>query len=257
MNALAVYKLLCIGQCCPVLEYRYVGLTAVGVASRLRKHRKDARKGASGDRKLLDWIRKHGPDNIRIELIQTYDTVEEMKAGEVYWIAELNTFYADNPRGLNMTRGGDGFVGGKHTEQWKADQSARAAVRSLSDKTRTAIGIANRGKTRTEEQKQHLREINTGKKHTADTLAKMSAAQTGREITEQHRERLSKSLQGHEVTQSTRDLISDRGKKRYEDPEERARGRRNLRKASHTRWCINNSKPIANCEFCLLAEQDG
>jgi len=117
----------------------------------------------------------------------------------------------------NLTNGGEGQSGFKHSEESKAkmrETAARNPRKKMSDQQKEALRKANTGvkfteerkrkisekakgrklsaenkeKLRlsmlnfkhTEETKEHLREINIGRKHTAETLAKMSDFQKSR-----------------------------------------------------------------------------
>jgi group I intron endonuclease len=56
---------------------------------------------------IHDSIKGYGWDAHKFEIIEEI-TDELLNEREVFWIKELNTFYRDNPKGMNMTRGGDG-----------------------------------------------------------------------------------------------------------------------------------------------------
>lgn len=75
-------------------------------------------------------IRKHGKEAWTHEILESHETIEEVKLAEIRLIAEHQTFFYDHPdKGYNMTRGGDGvrnfgelnhFFGKKHTEATRA-----------------------------------------------------------------------------------------------------------------------------------------
>lgn len=105
-------------------EIRYVGVTEVSIGHRLRSHLQEAGKGTSRRAKDL-WIRKHGPENIRAFYLDDQESVENLKASEINWIRKLDTF--GTPRGLNLTRGGEGVWGLKMSEESRAKLRARTA----------------------------------------------------------------------------------------------------------------------------------
>ena len=107
----------CYGCAQSAEKIRYVGVTVVGTAHRLRAHLNEAR---SGSEKAKDrWIRKHGTQNIRIRLLQDdIQSVEDLRASEVSWIEKLETF--KSPEGLNMTRGGGGIWGYTFSDELRA-----------------------------------------------------------------------------------------------------------------------------------------
>lgn len=98
-------------------EIRYVGVTIEGVEKRARSHFNEARRGKS--QKAKDrWIRKHGEHNIRFSVLESgVRSIEDLRIAEVAWISKLATF--GGPRGLNMTRGGEGVWGYRFKEETK------------------------------------------------------------------------------------------------------------------------------------------
>ena len=75
---------------------------------------------------------------------------EEALAEEIRLIAELKTFYGDNPNGANFTRGGDGGHGVNR--------------RQVSEETRRKLAAAARGRVPTPESNRKRREAQLGKK---------------------------------------------------------------------------------------------
>lgn len=176
-------------------EYRYVGLTYREPALRLARHRKNARHG--GNLPVHAWIRKH--PNLCMDVLEVCDTEEDTRFAESKWIAALHTFKLFNPRGLNLTTGGEGCLGYKHSDQTKiklslAGKGATMPPRSaehrrriseskqgheVSAETRKKISNAQRGKTR--------------KPPSQETRNKLSEAQKGRKFSDEHREALSRA----------------------------------------------------------------
>src|SRR5690606_7726619 len=112
-----VYGLYCVCEGCQVMtpeEVRYVGVTVEGYLHRLNNHLKEAMRGDSEKAKDR-WIRKHGSDNSRAVRLEITTSVEDLRIAEVAWIAKLGTF--GTPRGLNMTRGGEGVWGYKFSDE--------------------------------------------------------------------------------------------------------------------------------------------
>jgi hypothetical protein len=56
---------------------------------------------------IHDSIKGYGWEAHKLEVIEEIAD-ELLNDREVFWIKELNTFYLDNEKGMNMTRGGDG-----------------------------------------------------------------------------------------------------------------------------------------------------
>ena len=57
---------------------------------------------------LNDAIRKYGPDNFKVETIETITDDMLLLDREIYWISQYNSYYKNNPLGYNMTLGGEG-----------------------------------------------------------------------------------------------------------------------------------------------------
>lgn len=102
-----------------------------------------------------DSIKAYGWDAHSFEIIEEIDN-DKLNEREIFWIKELNSFYLDNPMGMNMTRGGEGggqpwmhdierrkkqserfsgtggtFYGKKHTEETKKIISEKARKRNI------------------------------------------------------------------------------------------------------------------------------
>lgn len=127
MNGI-VYGLYCVCETCLAEnpeEVRYVGITVKKLEHRLRDHLNEAGRGSQ---KAKDnWIRKHLRENIRArELEAGLSSIEELRISEVGWIARMGTF--GTPRGLNLTRGGDGVWGYTFSDEIKARFRERTAT---------------------------------------------------------------------------------------------------------------------------------
>lgn len=122
----------------------YVGSTERELKVRWQKHLVKVNEGSLCT--LHKAIRKYGKDNFDIRMIEEYPTKEAMFAGEVGWIAYLDTY--KSPYGYNDTIGGEGGNtngGKKFSEDWKANISA-----------------AKKGQQFTDEHKQNLSESHLG-----------------------------------------------------------------------------------------------
>lgn len=146
-------------------DFRYIGKTIQTARKRFIAHRKDANSGKA--RPVCRWMRKHGIDNIQMEIIETF-TKED-----VHLIDEREIFHIANARAtsirknLNVTDGGDGGM-------WSAEAKARLSLsrtgKPCLEETKKKIGDANRGRpnwnkggTISEEQKQWLSNERKGK----------------------------------------------------------------------------------------------
>jgi group I intron endonuclease len=80
---------------------QYVGITSQSIETRWKWHVYTAKAGSP--RAISCAIRKYGEENFSILIVETVDSLEEAKAGEIRLIESYNTFN----NGYNMTIGGD------------------------------------------------------------------------------------------------------------------------------------------------------
>ncbi len=92
----------------------YIGYTTSTIEERFKEHLYRASKKLFKYSKLYSYMNKYGCENFKIETIQEC-LLEEMKDLEIYYILLLDTYY----NGLNNTKGGDGCLGYKHTNETK------------------------------------------------------------------------------------------------------------------------------------------
>lgn len=145
---------------------QYVGL-AKDIAARWHSHKSKLRQGTHPNKHLQAAWNMYGEDAFSFFVLEE-TAVDELREAEMRWIKQLDTFH----NGYNMTAGGDG-------------QHERYL---------------------TEEEKQHLSEINMGEKNpnyglkrSEETRRKMSEAMKGRKhgkMSEAHRAAISKGNKG-------------------------------------------------------------
>lgn len=125
----------------------------IGQAKNLRKriatHKFSMRKEKSNVI-LINSFKKYGFKEHKIEVIEECEN-EMMNEREVFWIKKLNSFYTDNPLGMNMTTGGEG-----HTGFDKFDEERKIKV--LKNLYKNG-GNPFKGKKHTEEVKKYLSEL--------------------------------------------------------------------------------------------------
>lgn len=161
-------------------------------------------------------INKYGFLNHSVEILEQFEDIEVKKANqrEIFWIA----FYKSNKckypqyRGLNLTDGGDGIVGYKHTEEHKKRQSdylkanpnkgqikkgnvpwnagSKGVVKAWNKGLKGAqVGWSKGKKFELSEEERYLRYVkphlgipswNLGKKMPAEGVEKMAASKRGK-----------------------------------------------------------------------------
>ena len=93
----------------------YVGKTKFDVGVRMKSHLRAASKGSKYA--FHRAIRKYGIDAFRIEAVEICESEESALEAEMYWVEWYQSF---GPLGYNMTAGGRGNIGHKHTDESRA-----------------------------------------------------------------------------------------------------------------------------------------
>lgn len=156
----------------------YIGKTINDINVRLKSH---IWKSESSDTHLARAIKKYGSHNFQIELLQKYESQQELNEGEVFWISKLSPHY-------NMTSGGDGGDTSK-SEKYQNYMALRSILIS---------GEANPF---------------YGKKHSEETKKKISLRKTGNKLSKEHKEKISTSLTGRKMDISSVNKIIDKNSK--------------------------------------------
>ena len=97
----------------------YIGITNQGSGARYRHHWYESRIGEPSP--IHRSMAKYGEENFTLEIIDFADTYDELKEKEKYWIKQYNS--TDRTIGYNLTEGGDGTFGKKHSEETKKRMS--------------------------------------------------------------------------------------------------------------------------------------
>ncbi len=115
--------------------HSYIGFTQQPPTKRLREHINNTKQGVL-DYHLYRAMRKYGIKNFSIAVLEEgWDPKTGKDIREPYWISVLNPEY-------NMTKGGDGVLGYRHTESERAEASKRSKsqfITPMSSETRTSI----------------------------------------------------------------------------------------------------------------------
>lgn len=144
----------------------YVGQTDRTLRKRWTNHCSDAKNVPSTF--LHRAINKYKRESFSIELLETVD-IGLLDEAEIKWIAHYESF-TDRTKGYNLTAGGGGIRGMKHTDEAKAKISAAHS----GDKHYFF------GKTHLEETKKLISEASKGIPKSDEAKANMSAAQKGK-----------------------------------------------------------------------------
>jgi len=106
---------------------KYIGKT-VNFYKRMSKHKHD-----KGKCYIHRAIRKYGWNTFKVEKIIDNVPEEDLNNLEISYIAVENT---KSPNGYNLTDGGEGVSGRRHTEEWKKKMRERMTGFKHTDETR-------------------------------------------------------------------------------------------------------------------------
>jgi len=149
----------------------YVGQSK-NISARMATHKSDSQSKSMIDRS----IQKHGWDAHRIMIVDVADNRKDAGNKESFWIQIIGTQY---PNGFNLTTGGDGIDGYKHTDEWKKEASIRMKGEGnhmygkkgplcpsygiiRSEEYKMKMSIAKKGERRTDEHKKKYSECKMG-----------------------------------------------------------------------------------------------
>lgn len=243
---------------------RYVGATSRGLHLRMLTHFEDA-AGRRFNRPVQQWIREHGRGCIRGVLLEAHDHATCLPERERFWIECLDTFFPDNPDGLNVTRGGrGGMLGYRHTPEARQKIAEAGTGRVFARRTEAARARRQQAREAHCRQAGHERQEvttssgrticalcaslsrlgksswNKGKPWPAEFVRKMSEDRMGQPAWNAGRQCTAEEIETNRLAQLTR----------YQVPEQRAIGRANLSKASHVRWHVNRNVVKPGCAHC-------
>ena len=208
---------------CKINGKQYVGLDS-NLPKRSKAHLSKKEKAC---RIIHNAILKHGKENFDVQIIP-YPGISKKALQEVekFKIAYLNT---QRPNGYNITTGGEGIPGHKHSPETRAKLS----------KASKGKNNFNYGKPRSPEHRAKLSKANKGRPLSPEHRAKLSKAHKGKPLSPEHRAKISKSNKGRSLSPETRAKISKTLMGKTHTPERRAK----LREAWKKRKQRENATP--------------
>ena len=138
--------------------FRYVGMTSTTAANRFKVHKKRALEKRNTP--VYDWMNKYG-SMVQVVVLETGVDIQDLGWKESQWIATLRTFKEENSQGLNMTRGGQGSLGLKFSDERRKAHSEALLGRIMTSETNAKISASKQANPH---------------KYTPEQLAKMRAA---------------------------------------------------------------------------------
>jgi hypothetical protein len=193
------------------------------------------------------WKRISKKYGYSVEIIYDNITWEDACNKEIELIKKYGRINLGSGDLVNMTDGGEGLIGLIHTEDHRKKNSdsnkgkkkseefvEKLRNRTVSDETKLKISVSNRGKKRTVDQRQKMKDSLKGKyigennhffgkNHTDESKNKISKAAKGRKLSVDIKEKIGKSNTGktHPHTQETKEKLSYSAKLRNIKPPSR------------------------------------
>ena len=169
---------------------RYVGVTCRGYLERFKEHVNSAMSGSTTI--LHSAIRKYGVNNFDVMLLESDVSDDDVSQREKHYIQLYNTFYTSGI-GYNMTEGGGGVAGYKHTSSTKQKISASLSGHVFPKGRNKKIQAAMTGREYKPEWRKALSAARSGrfngpdnpfygKHHSASTKSLVSKANTKHEV---------------------------------------------------------------------------
>jgi group I intron endonuclease len=186
----------------------YIGC-AIDYEVRIKAHRSCKYKGAL---LLHRAFLKYGIDNFAFEVIQNYNTKEDMLQGEIMFIEQYNSI---SPNGYNLHFGGKG---GKIQLTEKQLLQRKQHAKSL-----TQLHIGNKynlGRVTSDETKEKISKKLKGQTRTGDTKTKISKSKIGNTNSkgvirsQDYKDKISNALKGRVFSEEHKQKLSEAAKKR-------------------------------------------
>lgn len=147
-------------------------------------------------------LRLYGKLAFRLDVVADALTDEEACASEQLLIALLGS--RDPKRGFNLTNGGEGAPGLRHTQETREKMRRSHTGLKHSAYTRARIGEGHKGCKWTPEWRTKVVAALRGKKMHAATKAALLASNVGRPLSEAHKEALRRAAAGRVCSDETR-----------------------------------------------------
>lgn len=165
----------------------YIG-QAINLRKRIKNHIGNYKLNKK-NKHFYSSIQKYAIENFELEiLVQGNFTKQELDELEIDFIRLFNS--TNQKFGYNLTIGGEGTRGLKHSEEVKYKQRQIKLGKKASPETRKKISEVGKDRKHSEETKQKISKSNKCKIVSKETREKMSKSGKGKIITEQHIEKI-------------------------------------------------------------------
>jgi len=175
----------------------YIGKTERSLNRRWKQHLCEANRGMGF--RLHRAIRKYGADAFTVSLLSTAATRDQLKELERDFIVK---YCSINPNlGYNLTDGGDGLGGFKHSTETRQRMRVAKLGKPRSDDFRLKMHQIMLGRKLSVEHIRHISESHKGKSRAPFTLEHrdhMSQAQRGKRLSDETKHRIAQTLSGRQ-----------------------------------------------------------
>lgn len=200
-------------------EIRYVGKTARKLSDRLGSHLYYAKKSHVYSARWI--LTLPAPPIIKLVLRVRGDGAQAEQGMIAF-------YHAKGYRLTNLTDGGEGIVGYKHTPQALKKMSASAlgnkvnVGRKHSEEHVAKVAAKLRGRPRTLEVRAKISAGNKGRIMPAEHRARLLAIHLGQTLSPEHRAKIGNAGRGRKLSQEAKNKISVANQGRVRSPEHRA-----------------------------------
>jgi group I intron endonuclease len=222
-----------------IIENKVTGAAYVGKSNDVRrrwyKHQTAAKTGAEGY--LYRAMRKYGIENFNIHIAdEAEDEVYVLNVLEPEWIQYLQEMKV---KLYNLTDGGDGIPGFKHSEEAKLMIGLKNSQKNCSEETKEKLRKINSGKSVSDEARKKISAALQGVKkppRSKEHCEKLSKACNGRVQSVEEREKRSLAMKssekvGHPIDEDTRAKISEKLRNQVQSAETRKKRSESMKKA--------------------------
>lgn len=179
----------------------YIGQTTKSLAERRYAHINSAKNHSSPYGILHKAIRKYGFDSFTWKIIARCDSKKELNEMEFHYIKQYSSHV---PNGYNLTYGGEGVLGMKHTDKAKQRMSEKRSGSGNPMYNKSISKICG-DKISLKLKKYYAENAGSffGKKHTIASRQKMSVSRTGtgnhlygKHLSKEHRRKIAEANRG-------------------------------------------------------------
>lgn len=168
-------------------DIRYVGKTSRSIKIRYQEHLYDCKKGKAYSSRWINKLSKKGLEPIVREIDSCNNNGSEL---EKFYISKYKSIGC---KLTNLTEGGEGLIGYKHSEECKKAQSSRM------------IGNKNCvGRVLSQEHKDKVSSIMKGRKVSSETIEKLKLAVTGQKRDESFKQKRRDYMKGRKTALGTK-----------------------------------------------------